>query len=170
MIVFCRISKVTKEELKLIRDMLCEFIPKETLDPKGKFYSDPKGDAPRVHCSQKVETCCIQACLVRCCCLRNLLGWGQMLPGSGSFLRTPSKQALMRNLMRSCLCIYVYLLVKICDENVFVMSPCCGGCQILAGSRMQPMIWWLSNPDCFQDAARKQLAYCRGRLHIGNGR
>ena len=36
-------------------------------------------------------------------------------------------------------CVYMStLLVKICDENVFVMSPCCGGCQILAGSRMQP--------------------------------
>jgi hypothetical protein len=29
----------------------------------------------------------------------------------------------------------------VCDENVFVMSPCCGGCQILDGSRMQPLIW-----------------------------
>jgi hypothetical protein len=41
----------------------------------------------------------IQSSLVRCCCLRNLLGllrWGQILPGSGSFLLTPSKQALMR--------------------------------------------------------------------------
>jgi hypothetical protein len=25
-------------------------------------------------------------------------------------------------------------------ENVFVMSPCCGGCHILAGSRMQPLV------------------------------
>jgi hypothetical protein len=41
----------------------------------------------------------IQSSLVTCCCLRNLLGllgWGQILPGSGSFLMTPSKQALMR--------------------------------------------------------------------------
>jgi hypothetical protein len=41
----------------------------------------------------------IQSSLVRCCYLRNLLGllgWGQILPGSGSFLMTPSKQALMR--------------------------------------------------------------------------
>jgi hypothetical protein len=41
----------------------------------------------------------IQSSLVRCCCLRNLLGllgWGHILPGSGSFLMTPSKQALMR--------------------------------------------------------------------------
>jgi hypothetical protein len=41
----------------------------------------------------------IQSSLVMCCCLRNLhglLGWGQILPGSCSFLMTPSKQALMR--------------------------------------------------------------------------
>jgi hypothetical protein len=41
----------------------------------------------------------IQSSLVRCCCLRNLLsllGWGQMLPGSDSFLMTPSKQVVMR--------------------------------------------------------------------------
>jgi hypothetical protein len=41
----------------------------------------------------------IQSSLVRCCCLRNLLSlldWGQIVPSSGSFLMTPSKQALMR--------------------------------------------------------------------------
>jgi hypothetical protein len=38
------------------------------------------------------------------------------------------------------LCIYVILPVYMCDKNVFVMSPCCGDCQILAGSRMQPKI------------------------------
>jgi hypothetical protein len=40
----------------------------------------------------------IQSSIVRCCCLRNLLGllgWGRILPGLGSFLMTPSKQALM---------------------------------------------------------------------------
>jgi hypothetical protein len=52
-----------------------------------------------------------------------LLSWGQMLfTGSGSFLMTPSKQALMSNLKLD-----VILLVYICDENVFVVSPCCGG-------------------------------------------
>jgi hypothetical protein len=61
----------------------------------------------------------------------------------------------------------VILLVFICDENVFVMTPC-GGCQILAGSRIQPVIWWLPNPDWFQDAASKQANYCSGGLRIGN--
>jgi hypothetical protein len=55
-----------------------------------------------------------------------------MLPGSGSFLMTPSKQALMSNLK-----LEVILLVYKCDlAFVFVMSPCCGGCHILVGSMM----------------------------------
>jgi hypothetical protein len=55
-----------------------------------------------------------------------------MLPGSGSFLMTPSKQALMNNLKLD-----VILLLYKCDLSfVFVMSPCCGGCHILTGSRM----------------------------------
>jgi hypothetical protein len=102
----------------------------------------------------------IQYSLVRCCCLRNLLGllgWGHILPGSGSFLMSPSKQALMRvtwKLMWS-------YLVNICDLAlpISVMWECVcdlsllwwlpypgwfqdatsGGCQILAGSRMQPV-------------------------------
>jgi hypothetical protein len=41
----------------------------------------------------------IESSLVRRCCLKNLLGllgWGKILPGSGSFLMTPFKLALMR--------------------------------------------------------------------------
>jgi hypothetical protein len=30
---------VSIEDLKPVREMLCEFILKETLDPKGNFYS-----------------------------------------------------------------------------------------------------------------------------------
>jgi hypothetical protein len=36
----------------------------------------------------------------------------------------------------------IYLLVYICDENVFVMSTC----------------WWLPNPSWFQDAANDLVA------------
>ena len=67
--------------------------------------------------------------------------------------------------------IYVILLVYICDGNVFVMSPSIavvaakswlflgcsprsGGCQILAGSEMQP--------------ENGQVTV--GALHIGHGR
>jgi hypothetical protein len=135
---------VSIEDVKRVREMLCEYILMETIDRKGNFYSS----APWVYCDQRLETHSVF--FSRCCCLRNLpglLGWGQILPGSGSFLMTPSKQALMRvtwNLMWSydpslsinviLLCLYLWC------ENVLVMSPCCGGCQILAGSRMQPLV------------------------------
>jgi hypothetical protein len=123
--------------------MLCKYILKETLDRKGNFYNG----ALWVHCSQKLETFCNKACLVKCCCLRFLLsflGWSHMLlPSLDSFLMTPSKQVMTRNLkLDVILLVYkvnVILLVFICDENVFVMTPC-GGCQILAGSRIQPVI------------------------------
>jgi hypothetical protein len=62
--------------------------------------------------------------------LRNmlgLLGWGKMLSGSGSFLMSPSKQALM-----SILKLDVILLVPGGQDA----TP--DGYQILAGSRMQP--------------------------------
>jgi hypothetical protein len=62
-----------------------------------------------------------------------MLGWGQMLPDLGSFLMTPSEQALMMSNLK----LDVILLVCKCDlAFVFVMSPCCGGCHILASSRM----------------------------------
>jgi hypothetical protein len=89
--------------------MFCEYILKETIDRKGNFYNG----APWVHCSQKLETHGIQSSLVRCCCLRNLLGWGQMLPSSDSFLMTSPKQAwrVTWNLMWYCLSINVILLL-----------------------------------------------------------
>jgi hypothetical protein len=106
--------------------MLCEYMLKETIDRMCSFYNG----ALWVHCSRNLILVAF-----RCCCLRNLLrllGWGQMLlPGSGSFLMTPSKQSLMSKLKLD-----VIFLVYICDENVFVISTCCGGCQILASSRM----------------------------------
>jgi hypothetical protein len=151
--------------------MLCEYILKETIDRKGNFYNG----APWVHCSQKLETCYIQSSLVKYCCLRNLLGllgWGQMLLCAGSFLMTPSKQALMSNLKLD-----VILFVYKCDlaclylwcENMFVMSPYRGGCHILVGYWMAGCSpWWLPNPCRFQDAADKQAGYCRGDLCICN--
>jgi hypothetical protein len=73
--------------------MLCEYILKETIDRKGKFYS---GDREFI-VTRNLKL--IPSSLVRCCCLRNLLvllGWGQILPGSVCFLMIPSKQSLMR--------------------------------------------------------------------------
>jgi hypothetical protein len=43
---------VSIEDVKCIREMLCEYILKETIDRKGNFYSG----APWVYCGQKLET------------------------------------------------------------------------------------------------------------------
>jgi hypothetical protein len=43
---------VSTEDLKRVREMLCGYILKETIDRKGNFYSG----APWVYCSQKLET------------------------------------------------------------------------------------------------------------------
>jgi hypothetical protein len=86
---------VSIEDVKHVREMLCEYILKEAIDRKGKIYSGAVHREFIVTRNLKL----IQSSLVMCCCLRNLLGllgWGQILPGSGSFLMTPSTQALMR--------------------------------------------------------------------------
>jgi hypothetical protein len=43
---------VSIEDVKRVREVLCEYILKETIDRKGKFYSG----APWVYCDQKLET------------------------------------------------------------------------------------------------------------------
>jgi hypothetical protein len=97
----------------------------------------------------------IQSSLVWCCCLRNLLGllgWGQILPGSGSFLMTQSKQALMRvtwNLMwsyPSSLSINVILLVYKCDLALPISVMREYVCDV-------SLLWWLPYPGWFQDVA-----------------
>jgi hypothetical protein len=94
----------------------------------------------------------IMSSLVMCCCLRNLLGllgWGQILPSSGSFLMTPSKQALMRvtwNLIWSYLVYICDLAVYKCDLAlpISVMWECV--CDV-------SLLWWLPYPGWFRDAA-----------------
>jgi hypothetical protein len=120
--------------------MLWEYILKETIDRKGNFY----GGAPWEYCDQKHETHSVFFSQVL---LREKPAWlawlgRQILPGSGSFLMTPSKQALMRvtwNLMWS-------KLVYKCDLAlpIFVMWECV--CD-------DSLLWWLPNPGWFQDAA-----------------
>jgi hypothetical protein len=43
---------VSTEDVKRVREMLCEYILKEAIDRKGKFYSG----APWVYSDQKLET------------------------------------------------------------------------------------------------------------------
>jgi hypothetical protein len=60
--------------------MLFEYIPKKANDRKDNMYSGHR----EFIVTRNLKL--IQSSLVRCCCLRNLLGllgWGQILPGSG---------------------------------------------------------------------------------------
>jgi hypothetical protein len=122
--------------------MLCEYIPKETIDRKGNLYSG----APWVYCDQKLETHSVffgqvllpekPACLAW---LGSDTAWFRAL---GSFLMTPSKQALMRvtwNLMWS------YLVYR-CDLAFPISVMWESVCDV-------PLLWWLPNPGWFQDAA-----------------
>jgi hypothetical protein len=87
---------VSIEDVKRVREMLCKYILKETIDQKGNFYSG----APWVYCDQKLETHSVFFSQVL---LPEKPAWLAWL-GSGSFFMTPSKQALMRvtwNLMSS---------------------------------------------------------------------
>jgi hypothetical protein len=43
---------ISTEDVKRVREMLCEYILKETIDRKGNYYSG----APLVYCGQKLET------------------------------------------------------------------------------------------------------------------
>jgi hypothetical protein len=126
---------VSIEDVKRVREMLCEYKPKEAIDWKGNLYSG----APWVYCDQKLETHLVFFSQVLLPEKPAWLAWlgsdTAWFRASGSFLITPSKQALMR--VTSNLSINVILLcLYMWCENVFVMSPCCGGCQILAGSRI----------------------------------
>jgi hypothetical protein len=50
--IFQSFVDVSTEDLKRVREMLCEYILKETIYQKGNFYNG----APWVHCSRKLET------------------------------------------------------------------------------------------------------------------
>jgi hypothetical protein len=90
---FKSLVDVSTEDLKRVREMLCEYIIKETINQKGNLYSG----APWVYCSQKLKTHSVFFSQVL---LPEKPTWlAQLGPDtacSGSFLKTPSKQALMR--------------------------------------------------------------------------
>jgi hypothetical protein len=92
------------EDVKRVREMLCEYIPKEPIDRKGNLYSG----APWVYCDQKLETHSIFFSQVLLPEKPAWLAWlgsdTAWFRASGSFLMTPSKQALIKvtwNLMWS---------------------------------------------------------------------
>jgi hypothetical protein len=85
-----------------------------------------------------------------------------------SIQTSPNESNLKLDVILASLSINVILLCQyLLCENVFVKSPCCGGCHILAGSRMQPLVAaksWLV-PGCH----RQPAGYCRDGRCIYNG-
>jgi hypothetical protein len=95
---------VSIEDGKRVWEMLCEYILKETINRKGNFYSG----APWVYYDHKLETHLVFFSQVLLPEKPAWLAWLESdtvwFRASGSFLMTPSKQALMRvtwNLMWS---------------------------------------------------------------------
>jgi hypothetical protein len=150
---------VSTEDVKRVREMLCEYILKETIDRKGKFYNG----APWVYCDQKLETHSVffsQLLLPEKPAWLAWLGWNTSwfsLFSHDSIQTSLDESNLKLDVILPSLSINVILLCQyLWCENVFVMSPCCGGCHILAGSRMQPLVAaksWLV-PGCRRQPGR----------------
>jgi hypothetical protein len=144
---------VSTEDVKRVREMLCEYILKETINRKGKFYSG----ALWVYCDQKLET---QVLLPEKPAWLAWLGldtaWFSVF-SHDSIKTSPDESNLKLDVILASLSINVILLCQyLWCENVFVMSHCCGGCHILAGSRMQPLVAtksWLV-PGCRRQPGR----------------
>jgi hypothetical protein len=134
---------VSTKDVKRVREMPCEYILKETIDWKGKFYSG----APWVYCDQKLETHSIffsQVLLPEKPAWLAWLGsdtaWISLF-SHDSIQTSPDESNLKLGVILASLSINVILLCQyLWCENVFVMSPYCGGCHIQAGSRMQPLV------------------------------
>jgi hypothetical protein len=148
---------VSTEDVKRIREMLCEYILKETIDRKGKFYSG----APWVYGDQKLET---HSGFFSQVLLPEKPTWLAWLGSDTAWFSLfshdsiqTSESNLKLDVILASLSINVILLCQyLWCENVFVMSPCCGGCHILAGSRMQPLVAaksWLV-PGCRRQPGR----------------
>jgi hypothetical protein len=134
---------ISTEDVKRVREMLCEYILKETIDQKGKFYCG----APWVYCDHKLETHSVFFSQVL---LPEKPAWLAWLGSDTAWfslffhdsIQTRSNESNLKfDVILASLSINVILLCQyLWCENVFVMSPCCGGCHILAGSRMQPLV------------------------------
>jgi hypothetical protein len=150
---------VSTKDVSRVREMLCEYILKETIDRKGKFYSG----APWVYCDQKLETHLVFFSRVLLPEKPAWLAWFGSdtawfsLFSHDSIQTRPDESNLKLDVILASLSINVIFLCQYlwCD-NVFVMSPCCGGCHILAGSKMQPLVAaksWLV-PGCRRQPGR----------------
>jgi hypothetical protein len=150
---------VSTKDVKRVWEMLCKYILKETIDRKGKFYSG----APWVYCDQQLETHSIFFSQVL---LHEKPAWLAWLGSDTAWfslfshdsIQTSSDESNLKlDVILASLSINVILLFQyLWCENVFVMSPCCGGCHILAGFRMQPLVatkFWLV-PGCRRQPSR----------------
>jgi hypothetical protein len=150
--------------------MLCEYIPKEAIDWKGNLYSG----APWVYCDQKLETHPVffgQVLFPEKPAWLAWLGsdttWFSLF-SHHSIQTSPDESNLKLDVILASLSINVILLCQyLWCENVFVMSPCCGGYHILASSKMQPLVaaksWLVLG--CW----RQPTGYCRDGRRICNG-
>jgi hypothetical protein len=130
---------VSTEDVKRVLEMLCDYILKKTIDRKGNFYSG----APWVYCDQKLETHSVFFSQVLLPEKPAWLAWlGSdtacfSLFSHDSIQTSPDESNLKLDVILASVSINVILLCQyLWCENVFVMSPCCGGCHILVGSRM----------------------------------
>jgi hypothetical protein len=140
---------VSTEDVNCVREILCKYILKEAIDRKGKFYSGELW----VYCDQNLETHLVFFSQVL---LPDKPAWLAWLVSDTAWFRQFSHDSIRTNpnesnlkldvilaclLIWSCLSINVILLcLYLWCENAFVVFPCCGGCHILAGSRMQPLM------------------------------
>jgi hypothetical protein len=143
----------------------------ETIIRKGKFYSG----APWVYCDQKLETHSVFFSQVLLPEKPAWLAWlGSDTAWFSLFLHdsiqtSPDESNLKLYVILASLSINVILLCQyLWCENVFVMSPCCGGYLSWLVPGCSP--WWLPNPGWFQDAAGNRVGYCRDGRRICNGR
>ena len=121
--------------LSMVQGMLCEFILKEIIDPKGSFYDCRADAAAWVLDAQKLcpSNLILVTCNLQCTCV----SW--------------CVHVYLSFLM--CTCVSIYVL----DVYIYVYLYMCFMCiYICASCVMCDVCWWLPNPDWFQDAARKE--------------
>jgi hypothetical protein len=149
---------VSIEDVKRPGDVV-QVHSKEAIDRKGNLYSG----APWVYCDQKLETHSVffsQVLLPEkpawLAWLGSDIAWFSLF-SHDSIQTSPNESNMKLDVILASLSINVILLSQyLWCENVFVMSPCCGGCHIMAGSRMQPLVdakSWLV-PGCRRQPGR----------------
>jgi hypothetical protein len=147
---------VSIEDVKRVLEMLCEYNPKEAIDRKGNLYSG----APWVFCDQKHETHSVFFSQVL---LPKKPAWLAWLGSDTAFFSLFSHDSIqtspdesnlkldviLANLSINVILLYLSISVMwecVCDVSLLWWLPypgwfqdaACGGCQILAGSRMPP--------------------------------